>query len=123
MDEEWKENYMWNKIKEQLEDTENYLFRITGMLSLRMLHRNYSDEFFEDEIFPILAKLAEDKVPNVRFYLSKTITELDAEGRLNSGLKQRAFQFLNKLLTDSDEDVSYFASEAMSKLQIERMED
>ena len=87
-------------------------------------------------IFPILSNLVSDQIPNIRFNVAKsyavlidvlrrlpdsdeTVYSLEKEGKTDQGcakgeelIREEVMPNLEKLMTDDDVDVRFFASQA-----------
>lgn len=90
----------------------------------------------DESIEPILAKLVSDQIPNIRFNVAKsygvlidvlkrlpdstsTVYEMDQQGKTGTGcakgqeiIQSRILPNLQKLMSDDDVDVRFFAGQA-----------
>ena len=96
-------------------DKQGYNYRMCSLNSLAAIIPNLSKEQVTQHIVPLLLKAMKDPIPNVRFCTSKIIAthakSFDAgilQGQLVPALKEMA--------GDSDKDVQYFATIALSHL-------
>ncbi|KAK6207186.1 protein phosphatase 2A structural subunit [Pestalotiopsis sp. IQ-011] len=112
----------------------NYLYRMTTAFAITTLSTVVSLEVIDKSILPMLEKLVEDDIPNIRFNVAKTygalidtlkrlpetgtIYELEKAGnkdltaapRSLELITERALPALEKLQKDDDVDVRYFAT-------------
>ncbi|ODM95971.1 Serine/threonine-protein phosphatase 2A 65 kDa regulatory subunit A alpha isoform [Orchesella cincta] len=91
----------------------NYKIRLTSLFCINVL----ADVCGQDTLkktFPIVAKLAYDKVANVRLNVAKTIQKMGSV--LDRTVLVRLSPLLEALEEDSDDDVRYFANEATNGL-------
>ena len=54
----------------------NYLHRMTTLFSVNLLVEVCSQEVTKDTMLPVVLKLAEDPVANVRFNVAKTLAKM-----------------------------------------------
>ncbi|XP_019624261.1 PREDICTED: serine/threonine-protein phosphatase 2A 65 kDa regulatory subunit A alpha isoform-like isoform X3 [Branchiostoma belcheri] len=108
---EWATSKIVPKVVAMAQDP-NYLHRMTTLFCVNVLAEVCGVEVTVSVFLPVVLKLASDAVPNVRFNVAKTLQKIgglfDAE-TVNSQLKP----CLDKLKTDQDFDVKYYASEAI----------
>ncbi|KAL0931691.1 Protein phosphatase PP2A regulatory subunit A [Colletotrichum truncatum] len=111
----------------------NYLYRMTTCFAITTLASVVSMEVIADKILPMLDKLVDDEIPNIRFNVAKTygvlidvlrrlpdegtISSLEKEGTSFSPsprgmelIQSRVIPKLEKLQKDDDVDVRYFAT-------------
>lgn len=118
----------------------NYLYRMTTCFAITTLASVVSLEVIGKSILPMLDKLVDDEIPNIRFNVAKTyaalidvLKRLPEEGTLQSGDKaekepaapspkcmelvnERILPCLEKLQKDDDVDVRYFATTAAAAI-------
>lgn len=71
-----------------------------------------SQEVITNTMLPLVLKLAQDPVPNIRFNVAKTLHSLIP--LLDSSVVQTKIKpCLQELLKDSDRDVKFYASQAL----------
>ena len=88
---------------------ENYLIRITVVLLIKeFLNDEYELDFMEKKLFPILVKLSNDKISNVRQACTHVIKKL---GRLskNKDVIKECKSIIDELKIDKDIEVVYAA--------------
>jgi len=92
----------------------NYLHRMTTLFSIGVLADVIGPEVINEQLLPILIKLAADPVPNIRFNACKTFKSLIP--LLDStAVQTRVKPVLQNLLSnDTDRDVRFFAEQALS---------
>ncbi|KJZ76016.1 hypothetical protein HIM_04472 [Hirsutella minnesotensis 3608] len=113
----------------------NYLYRMTTCFAISTLATVVSMDVIAKSILPMLDKMVDDDIPNIRFNVAKTyavlisalrrlpeegtLQSLDKDGaestpspRGNELIQQRIVPNLNKLQKDDDVDVRYFATTA-----------
>ncbi|KAF4932031.1 Protein phosphatase PP2A regulatory subunit A [Colletotrichum viniferum] len=111
----------------------NYLYRMTTCFAITTLASVVSMDVIADKILPMLDKLVDDEIPNIRFNVAKTygvlidvLRRLPEEGTIYSLEKEgasfspsprgmeliqsRVIPKLEKLQKDDDVDVRYFAT-------------
>jgi len=118
----------------------NYLYRMTTCFAITTLSTVVSMDVIAKNILPMLDKLVEDDIPNIRFNVAKTyasiidvLRRLPEQGTVysleKSGaplspsprgqelIQQRILPNLDKLQKDDDVDVRYFATTAAQVAQ------
>eukprot|EP00057_Strongylocentrotus_purpuratus_P007987 XP_011662461.1 PREDICTED: serine/threonine-protein phosphatase 2A 65 kDa regulatory subunit A alpha isoform isoform X3 [Strongylocentrotus purpuratus] len=91
----------------------NYLHRMTCLFCMNVLIDVVTPEVLSREMLPIINSLAEDAVANVRFNVAKTLQKMGPF--IEASLCQtQSSQCLDKLNTDTDVDVKFYAQEAMA---------
>merc|ERR1712157_183499 len=109
-------------IKKLADKQENYLSRLTALFSINKLstikYKKIEDsyELINKHLLPILFKLEQDKVPNVRFDVAKSIEAI--RPFLNNKDSQTLKSFdvtLKKMEEDNDADVVFFAKKALGQ--------
>ncbi|PHH78531.1 hypothetical protein CDD80_6720 [Ophiocordyceps camponoti-rufipedis] len=113
----------------------NYLYRMTTCFAISTLATVVSMDVIAQSILPMLDKMVDDDIPNIRFNVAKTysvlisaLRRLPDEGTLyslekehvegtpsprgNELIQQRIMPNLGKLQKDDDVDVRYFATTA-----------
>jgi serine/threonine-protein phosphatase 2A regulatory subunit A len=89
----------------------NYLFRITAIQSLQKL-KDLLDKKTLSTLFEEFAeKMLDDKVPNVRFNLLRIFKAI--KDKLPPATISKYNKLFEKLVRDSDSDVSFFADQAL----------
>ena len=91
--------------------TESYLIRITVVLLIKeFLIDEYELDFMEKKLFPILAKLSNDKISNVRQACTHVVKKL---GRLskNKDVVKECKMIIDELKIDKDIEVVYAATD------------
>lgn len=122
----------------------NYLYRMTTCFAITTLSTVVSLEIISKSILPIMDKLVDDGIPNIRFNVAKSYSELISvlkrlpdEGTVytleKSGIpsppstegqiliRERILPNLEKLQKDDDVDVRFFATTAASLISGEPM--
>jgi serine/threonine-protein phosphatase 2A regulatory subunit A len=116
-----KEN-VWEIIRSALYSN-SYIIRISAIHTIESLKDVLGDGFINNDVLPFMSLLTSDKVPNVRFTLSKFYQSMF--GYLNPRLRnsdkfvanlQDAKMTLNKFKDDRDIDVKYFSDKALDEL-------
>jgi len=123
----------------------NYLYRMTTCFAITTLASVVSLDVIDQSILPMMDKLVDDAIPNIRFNVAKSykvmidaLKRLPDEGTLysleKSGttatpsprgqeiIEQRILPNLEKLQKDDDVDVRYFATVAVGTVSGEAME-
>ena len=88
---------------------ENYLIRITVVLLIKeFLNDEYELDFMEKKLFPILVKLSDDKISNIRQACTHLVKKL---GRLskNKDVIKECKSIIDELKIDKDIEVVYAA--------------
>ena len=93
---------------------QNYLHRMTCLFGINVLAEACGPEITASMMLPIVLGMATDNVANVRFNVAKTLARIGP--LLETSVAQAQVKpCLEKLNSDSDFDVRYYASEAMGK--------
>ena len=90
---------------------ENYLIRITVVLLIKeFLNDEYELDFMEKKLFPILVKLSDDKISNIRQACTHLVKKL---GRLskNKDVIKECKSIIDELKIDKDIEVVYAATD------------
>lgn len=94
----------------------SYLFRISAMLCSSTLAEVAAAPFLEKHLVPMVVRMANDPVPNVRFNAAKTIQAMQKAPAASSMAKEALLQCLRQLVGDVDPDVKFFAQRAISDM-------
>lgn len=78
-----------------------------------MLAEVCGPEITTEVMLPTVLAMANDKVANVRFNVAKTLQRIGPHLKSNA-VQTQVKPVLDKLNTDTDVDVKYFASEAIA---------
>lgn len=133
---EWARQTIIPKVMDMGQQT-NYLYRMTTCFAITTLAPAVDIRVIEESILPMVDKLVEDPIPNIRFNVAKSFEVLikvlkelpeegtvkDVEAKREKGesvgeipskkgmqiISQRILPQLEKLKQDSDLDVRYFA--------------
>ena len=101
---------------EEFGNHERFMMRIHSLFFINKIQTVVSVKFINACIVPLLLKLAKDKVPNIRFNVSKTILLVSKSlsvanvGKLKEALKPMAE-------SDPDFDSQFFAQQTLEQLQ------
>ena len=93
---------------------------MTTLMAISAFSSVVGNEVVESTLLPIVIRMAEDPVPNIRFNVAKTLQVLC--GYLDENTIQRKVRpVLNQLLEDRDGDVDvrYFANRALQSISHE----
>lgn len=108
----WAKHTLLPKVTEQLKHR-NYLYRTTTLTMISNLAEVFTQSDIQQDLLPVVFKLATDPIANIRINAAKTISALIP--RLDTAyVKQEIVPFLSdRLLTDRDRDVLFFANVAL----------
>ncbi|CAL7944388.1 unnamed protein product [Xylocopa violacea] len=109
---EWAQNTVIPKVLAMSRD-QNYLHRMTCLFSINVLAEVCGPEITTRVMLPTVLGMATDIVANVRFNVAKTLQKIGPYLE-PSAVQVQVKPVLDKLNTDSDVDVKYFASEAIA---------
>jgi len=130
---EESKNIIWEKIKGSLLSN-NYILRIEGLKAIDALKHHFyyssknkniksnnvsdNDSFLKSDIINFVLLLKEDKVANVRFNILKLLKNIilflkDKDSNSNKDCMSKIKSFINAFISDEDQDVKYFANEAL----------
>jgi len=112
---EWAQNNIIPKVL-ALYTHPNYLYRMTTLFAVGVLSEvKGMDEVITGSMLPLVLRMADDPVPNIRFNVAKTLGQLSKH--LEAGTVQSKVKpVLTKLYEDADRDVKFYASQALSQL-------
>ncbi|KAI8344676.1 armadillo-type protein [Chlamydoabsidia padenii] len=106
-----------------LAHNENYLYRMTTLFALSTMAVSLSPEIIKDNILPTVLELVEDPIPNVRFNVAKSLEVLAPILRTSPATEtlttSQVKPALEKLNSDTDMDVRWFAEKALLTGNIE----
>ena len=95
----------------------NYLYRMTVLYSMAALAPTVGADFLAGTMLPLALRMSSDPVANVRLLAGKTFAQLIPQ--LDSAtLVERVKPCLHSLVSDSDDDVRYFASQALQAIRV-----
>ncbi|KAJ1914878.1 protein phosphatase 2A structural subunit [Mycoemilia scoparia] len=98
----------------------NYLYRMTTVFAFKAIAPSITAQVVQDLILPCLEALTNDPIPNIRFNVAKCMWELVEKPKQSdeSSQIQESFKtLLHKLEEDLDQDVRFFASDSLSKIE------
>uniref|UniRef100_A0A672HS30 Serine/threonine-protein phosphatase 2A 65 kDa regulatory subunit A beta isoform n=1 Tax=Salarias fasciatus TaxID=181472 RepID=A0A672HS30_SALFA len=107
---EWAQNTIVPKVLGMANDP-NYLHRMTTLFCINALSETCGDEIITKQMLPVVLKMSNDQVANVRFNVAKSLQKIGP--KIEKGYAE-VKPVLEKLATDQDMDVKYFAQEALS---------
>eukprot|EP00002_Diphylleia_rotans_P038030 TRINITY_DN8584_c0_g1_i1.p1 TRINITY_DN8584_c0_g1~~TRINITY_DN8584_c0_g1_i1.p1 ORF type:complete len:574 (-),score=111.35 TRINITY_DN8584_c0_g1_i1:338-2059(-) len=108
----WAKDNILPKVQ-MLSEHPNYLFRVMSFHAIQALYPVVTNEIITATFIPILARLANDPVPNIRFNVAKTVQSLST--LMSSSILQESKTIVSRLLKDEDRDVQYYAAQAHGK--------
>lgn len=115
---DWSKKHIVPQVMEMYDKSGNYLLRMTSLHAIGLLSEVVGTETVEESFLPIVTERASrDPVPNVRFCCAKTLNRLIPFVRAE--VRESKIRPCLVSLADSsekDQDVNYFAQEALSKL-------
>jgi serine/threonine-protein phosphatase 2A regulatory subunit A len=100
---DWCKEKLLKKI-EDMHSSTIFSQRMTALYAYQVLIEIITPKLIEQNILPILFKLVDDIVPNIRFTSVKTI-QLSYPFLKNEACKTRAVEVLTSLKNDEDRDV------------------
>ncbi|XP_046608229.1 serine/threonine-protein phosphatase 2A 65 kDa regulatory subunit A alpha isoform isoform X2 [Neodiprion virginianus] len=109
---EWAQNTVIPKVLAMSRD-QNYLHRMTCLFCINVLAEVCGPDITTKVMLPTVLAMANDNVANVRFNVAKTLQRIGPYLEA-SAVQTQVKPVLDKLNTDSDVDVKYFASEAIA---------
>lgn len=119
--EDWSKDEIINKIleKKNTKDFDNFICRITCLFTFDKLISVVNSETVKEYLYPFINELADDKVPNIRFNVAKSLFNVSKS--LITNYKDIVLQeikpTLERLSDDEDEDVRYYAQENLAKVE------
>lgn len=113
---EWTNARVVPRLK-SLADEGNYLHRMTSLFIIRVLTETCDANTLITTFMPTVTDLSNDNVANVRFNSAKTL-ELIGKKLSPAEIDQYIKPILRTLQKDTDNDVRYFANEAVTALEI-----
>jgi serine/threonine-protein phosphatase 2A regulatory subunit A len=108
---EWALSYLLPKAL-SLYAHPNYLYRITTLSVISAVTPIVGEEEVNKTLLPLTIRLAQDKVPNIRFKAAKTLEKIGAH-LSQEMIQTQVAPCLSNLLLDSDADVVFYASQAL----------
>merc|ERR1712136_272293 len=94
------------------------LTEVLGLVWAGTMAKVVEGFFLDEHLVPLVVKLANDTVPNVRFNVAKTIQAMHKTcgSMSSSALDNQLVPCLRRLSVDQDPDVKFFASRALSSM-------
>ena len=86
---------------------------MTTLLAISALCAVVGAAIIDQTLLPVVIRMASDPVPNIRFNVCKTL-QIIIKLVDDSIVEKKIKPTLNGLLEDTDNDVKYFASQALS---------
>lgn len=114
---EWTNARVVPRLKSLAEEG-NYLHRMTSLFIIRVLTDTCDASTLISTFLPIVTDLARDNVANVRFNAAKTLQLIGEKLSTKPEVDQHIKPILRTLQKDADNDVRYFANEAVRALDI-----
>ncbi|KAI0559561.1 HEAT repeat containing protein [Gracilaria domingensis] len=115
---DWAKDYIVPQVMEMYDKSGNYLLRMTALHAIGVLSEVLGPETVEESFLPIVTERASrDPVPNVRFCSAKTLNLVIPFVR--EDVRESKIRPCLMSLADSsekDQDVNYFAQQALLKL-------
>lgn len=113
--EDWCRDEIINKLieKSQTKEFHNFICRLTCLQTFDELIHVVSPDIIRDYIYKFIVDLADDKVPNIRFNVAKSL--LDISKALPES-KEDIRHILERMTEDDDPDVRYFANQSLQEL-------
>ncbi|PXF44536.1 Serine/threonine-protein phosphatase 2A 65 kDa regulatory subunit A beta isoform [Gracilariopsis chorda] len=115
---EWAKKYIVPQVTDMYDESGNYLLRMTALHAIGILSEVLGPETVEESFLPIVTERASrDPVPNVRFCSAKTLNRVIPYVR--EDVRESKIRPCLMTLVDSsekDQDVNYFAQQALLKL-------
>mmetsp|Transcript_19160 Transcript_19160/g.18807 ORF Transcript_19160/g.18807 Transcript_19160/m.18807 type:complete len:149 (+) Transcript_19160:586-1032(+) len=110
--EEWFERICKEKVRE-FSRSDKCSIRILSIFLVRIIQDHIDPDILNKDIIPVVVGLKDDSVPNIKFNVAKILDELSSLlSRENIFIGKSALSSLKD--SDSDEDVKYFATKALS---------
>jgi len=112
---EWAQNNIIPKVL-ALYTHPNYLYRMTTLFAISVLSEvKGMKDVIHNSMLPLVIRMADDPVPNIRFNVAKTLHTLIKH--LDPNVVQTKVQpCLAKLYEDKDKDVKFYAAQARSAI-------
>lgn len=114
---EWTNARVVPRLK-SLADEGNYLHRMTSLFIIRVLTESCDPNTLIVTFLPIVSDLSRDNVANVKFNAAKTLELIGKKLESKSDIDHYIKPILRNLQKDADNDVRYFANEAVVSLDI-----
>jgi serine/threonine-protein phosphatase 2A regulatory subunit A len=96
---------------------EVYLHRLTPLFAIGSLAEFVSPDVIKKNFMPVLTKMQNDPVPNVRMNVAKTIAVMAPSVSAHKDVCESMQRILEKLAKDSEFDVKHFAGVGLLKLK------
>lgn len=115
---DWCNENVINKIQEikSSKDFNNFITRLTCLFTFTKLIDVVDLQTLQNSIAPFIFDLSNDKVPNIRFNVAKSLTKLAKKLNPNDQLLLDLKSILQSLQNDQDPDVRFFATEGLNEL-------
>lgn len=110
----WCQQYVLTKIVD-MSRSHNYLHRMICLHSIQNLSEVLASDMIQKHFLPILNTLVSDPVPNVRFKTAQTYAKISK--KLDTNSQSTIKKALDKMKSDSDNDVVYFSQQAIKGLK------
>ena len=107
----WAQQHVIPRVLE-LKDSSNYLYRLTALQAIAALASTVGPEVVTQQMLPLVVRMGQDPVPNVRFNVARTLQILIP--LLDSHAVQAQIKpVLSSLHEDADKDVKFFSMTAL----------
>lgn len=114
--EKWMASQVFSSVA-ALTAEEVYLHRLTPLFAISCLAELASPDVIRKNFLPVLTKMQNDPVPNVRMNVAKTIAVLTPRVSAHKDMCESLQRILEKLNKDSEFDVKHFAGVSLLKLK------
>ncbi|KAI8372723.1 armadillo-type protein [Radiomyces spectabilis] len=113
---EWAKNTIIPQVM-KMSTNENYLYRMTTLFAFTTMGPSLTTDIIKESVLPTVLALVDDPIPNVRFNVAKSLEVLTPMLRQNEAtnelVQSKVAPVLQKLNSDADGDVRWFAERAL----------
>jgi len=93
----------------------NYLYRMTTLFAISGMAPVVGSDVINHSMLPLVIRMSQDSVPNIRFNVAKTLQTLLAH--VDGSVAQTQIKTcLTQLYEDGDRDVKFYANQALNAL-------
>eukprot|EP00043_Microstomoeca_roanoka_P007351 m.70801 g.70801 ORF g.70801 m.70801 type:complete len:597 (+) comp13790_c1_seq1:109-1899(+) len=101
---------------EETAQSDSHQQRLTTLFALKALTPDLPQAMVADKLVPLAVSLADDKIPNIRINVAKTLQVMLEHLKQSKHMRSEIKSVLSRLTHDPDRDVTDFAALALSSL-------
>eukprot|EP01083_Nonionella_stella_P206759 751743_1 len=115
---QWMQKYIFEEMKKIYSQSGNYLHRMVPLKAIQLMASSnppsLNNKHIKTQFYDLLCAALKDAISNVRFTACRVVQTCVQKIKLDQDIKNQFKDILNKIAkSDQDEDVQFFANQAM----------